>query len=105
MDVSSGYTHLRKPTSIQTHRTTNTYKPQEMNNIDISHTPYTYLDGYHYDYTQYDNVQQDYVYDHNGDDDLNTIFQQTDQTDQNIENIIDDTGNFQLNASPNQPDT
>lgn len=101
MDVSSGYTHLRKPTSIQTHRTTNSYRPQEMNNIDISQTPYTYLDDYYYDNAQHNNVQQIYVYDHNDHDDF-TIFRQTDQS---IDNIIDDTGNFQSNASQNQPDT
>lgn len=104
MDVSSGFTHLRKPPSMQTQRTVNTFKPQEIHNIDTEDTPYPYtnLDEYYY-YHQNDYVPQDDMNAQNNFD-HNFIFGQNNQYDHNNKNEIDDNENFQVNASPNQPD-
>ena len=94
MDVSSGYTHLRKPPSMQTQRVTSGLKPHEIHNIYTDGNPYTNLEEYYY-------YQQDNMYTQND----NSNLEQLNQYNHHISNTIDDSQNFLLSASPDQPDT
>lgn len=97
MDVSSGYTHLRKPPSMQTQRVTSSINPHEIHNINTDGNPYTNLEEYYY-------YQQDNMYTQN-DYSQDFTLEQVNQYDQHISNTIDDSQNFLLNASPDQQDT
>lgn len=101
MNVSSGYTHLRKPQSMQTMRTTNGFKPHEMHNINIEGTPYANLEEYYY-YPENDQVQKDVTFAQNNlkrDFILDKVLNTTKTT------VTQFTAeNFLLDASPDQLD-
>lgn len=105
MDISSGYTHIKRPTSVQTHRVTNAFRPQELHNIDTTLDNYYCYDqsetiGQNNDLTY---VYQDYSYDQNYIPEQPINYGH--YTDHNTINEVDDAGNFQPNASESQPDT
>lgn len=108
MDVSSGYTHLRRPQSGQTRRTGNTFRPQEMHNINSDfqdNIPQTSLDEFYY-YDQNPVYNQDSLERMNNNtefvDRYHGSFSQTVNRDTNE---IDETENFRSKASRNPQDT
>lgn len=104
MDVSSGYTHLRKPPSNQTRRSNNVFRPREVQDVNTAYsepTPHVNLDEY-YDYRPND------VYDQpNTNEQFNPC--QENYKDNNFNNVeideIDESENFPSNALIDLQDT
>lgn len=95
MDISSGYTHLRRPTSTQVRR--NMTQPQNLHNINFSNPPYTYLDDYY---------QEDIACIQGNDysqEPIEPLGHSVEES--HFDNEIDDSENFQSRASQDQLDT
>lgn len=100
MDVSSGYSHLRKPMTTQTRQTS------YLNNVNVSQAYHNDLDGYYHGQTHDNDFEQNYTYHQNDDNDMNDLKdQQNNGIRTEYENVIVDNENFHMNAYPHQRDT